>query len=428
GPQAFTTPTDLVRQSVHPNRATTCDDPFPDPEHFRVHRRPRLVATHAQHVPQCEAFLPGRSGTQSLTDTRGLTTPPIVQSHHSTVQIGRTNTQDRTGHHRGQTHLYALDVLPPDTNRSPDPEPEPCDKTSPLSSSVRMLHNGPAGTELQSQHHCRVWDQPKCCQVTYTEAGHVRAGHPIDPLRTHDVPLGWIVTFMCDGPHDRHATWNRSEHLFKPSRHPSGDSESMTTPDQRSHLKDHTRPTEASFLSLEDGDMYVCQDGPQDASTLLLIHGSASSSRSWNPLVPLLAPSHHIIRLDLPGHGRSDEPADRDYKISRQAHRVGSALDRLGVERTIVVGHSSGGVVATALAEQRPELVTALVLINTGPSMEAFLLPESAVTGPSSWPPSDEQIRRFAKTGFGGKDQQVPQELVDDVRGMSHHAFITTMQ
>jgi len=202
----------------------------------------------------------------------------------------------------------------------------------------------------------------------------------------------------------------------------------MTTPDQRSHLKDHTRPTEASFLSLEDGDMYVCQDGPQDASTLLLIHGSASSSRSWNPLVPLLAPSHHIIRLDLPGHGRSDEPADRDYKISRQAHRVGSALDRLGVERTIVVGHSSGGVVATALAEQRPELVTALVLINTGPSMEAFLLPESAVTGPSSWPPSDEQIRRFAKTGFGGKDQQVPQELVDDVRGMSHHAFITTMQ
>ncbi len=174
--------------------------------------------------------------------------------------------------------------------------------------------------------------------------------------------------------------------------------------------------------------MYVCQDGPQDASTLLLIHGSASSSRSWNPLVPLLAPSHHIIRLDLPGHGRSDEPADRDYKTSRQAHRVGSALDRLGVERTIVVGHSSGGVVATALAEQRPELVTALVLINTGPSMEAFLLPESAATGPSSWPPSDEQIRRFAKTGFGGKDQQVPQELVDDVRGMSHHAFTTTMQ
>src|SRR5699024_11603797 len=100
----------------------------------------------------------------------------------------------------------------------------------------------------------------------------------------------------------------------------------------------------------------------------------------------------------------------------------GCALARLGVERTIVVSHSSGGVVATALAEQRPELVTALVLINTGPSMEAFLLPESAVTGPSSWPPSDEQIRRFAKTVFGGKDQQVPQELEAHVRGMPQHA------
>src|SRR5699024_10412289 len=178
-------------------------------------------------------------------------------------------------------------------------------------------------------------------------------------------------TFMCDGPHDRHATWNRSEHLFKPSRHPSGDSESMTTPDQRSHLKDHTRPTEASFLSLEDGDMYVCQDGPQDASTLLLIHGSASSSRSWNPLVPLLGQAHHSMRLDLPGRGRSDQPADRDYSISRHAHRVGSALDPLDVERTLVVGHSSSGVVPTALADHRPELVTALVLLNTVSSMEA---------------------------------------------------------
>src|SRR5699024_12884067 len=75
-----------------------------------------------------------------------------------------------------------------------------------------------------------------------------------------------------------------------------------------------------------------------------------------------------------------------------------------------------------------PASVTALVLITPGPRVEALLLPGSAVTGPSSWPPSDEQIRRFAEPGFGGKAQQVPQELGDDVRGMSHHAFITTMQ
>ncbi|MFD0473963.1 alpha/beta fold hydrolase [Nonomuraea thailandensis] len=54
-----------------------------------------------------------------------------------------------------------------------------------------------------------------------------------------------------------------------------------------------------------------------------------------------------------------------------QARRAGEALDRLGVRQAVVAGHSSGGVVATALAELRPGLVTALALVNTGPSLDA---------------------------------------------------------
>ncbi|MEV5832908.1 alpha/beta hydrolase [Nocardia sp. NPDC052112] len=73
---------------------------------------------------------------------------------------------------------------------------------------------------------------------------------------------------------------------------------------------------------------------------------------------------------------------------------MGAALDLLGVEHAIVVGHSSGGVVATALAEQRHDLVTALAFINTGPSPDAFIAPESAAFGPSQWPPTDAQLRR----------------------------------
>jgi pimeloyl-ACP methyl ester carboxylesterase len=108
--------------------------------------------------------------------------------------------------------------------------------------------------------------------------------------------------------------------------------------------------TESSALSLDDGDLYVCQDGPRDAPALLLIHGSASSTRSWDPLVPLLTGAHRVIRIDLLGYGRSAKPADRSYEIPDQGRRVGVALDRLGVRHAIVVGHSSGGVVATALA------------------------------------------------------------------------------
>ncbi|MGW0580155.1 alpha/beta fold hydrolase [Streptomyces sp. NPDC002920] len=160
---------------------------------------------------------------------------------------------------------------------------------------------------------------------------------------------------------------------------------------------------------------------------LLLIHGSATSGRSWDALVPLLATLHRVIRIDLPGHGRSAEPVDGDYAIPEQGRRIGTALDRLGVEHAIAVGHSSGGYAATALAEQRPDLVTALTLINTGPDMDAFIAQGPIAIDAAQWPPADEQIRQFASIGFR-TGYQVPQELVDELRGMTYRAVVAAMQ
>ncbi|HEX5995741.1 MAG TPA: alpha/beta fold hydrolase, partial [Jiangellales bacterium] len=106
-----------------------------------------------------------------------------------------------------------------------------------------------------------------------------------------------------------------------------------------------------STLHLDGGDISVRQDGPRDASALVLIHGLGGSTRWWDRVVPMLATSHRVIRIDLLGHGQSAKPAGGDYAIPQQGHRVGQALDQLGVKHAIVVGHSTGGYVATALAE-----------------------------------------------------------------------------
>lgn len=185
--------------------------------------------------------------------------------------------------------------------------------------------------------------------------------------------------------------------------------------------------TEDTVLRLEHGDLHVSQDGPRDAPALLLIHGSATSSRSWNALVPLLTASHHVIRIDLPGHGRSAEPVGRGYGTSEQADTLATALDRLGVKHVTAVGHSSGGYTATALAERRPDLVTALVLINTGPGLDALLASEPLAIDPAQWPPSDDQLRQFASTGFR-TGYQVPPELVDELRGMTYQAVTAAMR
>jgi pimeloyl-ACP methyl ester carboxylesterase len=200
----------------------------------------------------------------------------------------------------------------------------------------------------------------------------------------------------------------------------------MTVPHDEPHAA--SAAAESATLPLTDGDIYVRQDGPHDAPTLLLIHGSAASTRSFDVLVPLLSASHHVVRIDLLGHGRSAKPDDGDYGIPAQARRAAAAMDRLGLEHAVAVGHSSGGYTAAALAEQRPGQVTALVLIDTGPSLNAFIAPEGAME-PGQWPHlTDEQIRMAASSGFSRADYQIPQQFVDDVRAMTYHSFTATMQ
>src|SRR5262245_18783092 len=101
--------------------------------------------------------------------------------------------------------------------------------------------------------------------------------------------------------------------------------------------------------------MHVVHDGPRQAPPLVLIHGSGASGASWGPVVPALAAHHHLIRVDLPGHGRSLPP--RSYDVPEQAGQVAAVLDDLGGGPVAAVAHSSGGYIATALAEQRPDLV-----------------------------------------------------------------------
>ncbi|MFI6043653.1 alpha/beta fold hydrolase [Nocardia sp. NPDC051321] len=175
-------------------------------------------------------------------------------------------------------------------------------------------------------------------------------------------------------------------------------------------------------------EIYVRQDGPRDAPALLLIHGTAASGRSWDPMVPLLTGSHRVIRVDLLGCGQSAGLGDANYTVSDQARRVGAALDPLGVERVIAVGHSSGGAVATALAEQRPDLVTAVVIIDFGPHMGAYIAQESSARPPVKWADlTDEQFREMMRSGFSA-DYTIPQEYVDQFRAIDPAVFVAASQ
>ncbi len=99
---------------------------------------------------------------------------------------------------------------------------------------------------------------------------------------------------------------------------------------------------------------------------LVLLHGLASSSQTWDPVLPLLGRVAHVIAPDLLGHGRSAKPRSGDYSLGAYAAGLRDLLVALGLDRTTIVGHSFGGGVAMQFAYQFPELTDRLVLVSSG--------------------------------------------------------------
>jgi pimeloyl-ACP methyl ester carboxylesterase len=88
--------------------------------------------------------------------------------------------------------------------------------------------------------------------------------------------------------------------------------------------------------------------GPTDAPALVLIHGITESHASWQPIAHQLSDRYRVISVDLRGHGASD---DGDaYDPMSYASDVVETVGALGVATPIMIGHSLGGVVASAVA------------------------------------------------------------------------------
>jgi pimeloyl-ACP methyl ester carboxylesterase len=190
------------------------------------------------------------------------------------------------------------------------------------------------------------------------------------------------------------------------------------------------------ILELPGGDVQVVEEGSpgQSSAPIVLLHCYSCSLHWYDRLAPLLAESHRVIRIDLLGHGGSQKPSS-GYGISDQAALVAGALDQLGVQGAVVVGHSMGFPVATALAEDASQLVDRLVNINSGPAGDSCELPLAArleyqpVLGQTMWRLApDALIKNGVSKAFApGFDLESgfddPDQVVEDVRAMTYTSF-----
>ena len=83
---------------------------------------------------------------------------------------------------------------------------------------------------------------------------------------------------------------------------------------------------------------------------LLLLHGFATSSFTWQAIVPELSKNNRVIAVDLRGFGASDKPLDDHYSIFDQADAIAAFIEQENLKDLTIVGHSFGGGVTLALA------------------------------------------------------------------------------
>ncbi len=147
---------------------------------------------------------------------------------------------------------------------------------------------------------------------------------------------------------------------------------------------------------MPEGTLIRVREEPESGAhrgrpSLFCIHGAGMSSVVWMDMVRRLAPGHHVIAPDLPGHGQSEpgpplhqtrasnawwgeaHPAlpgeggrERPPLIDGYRDAVLAILAAMKVERAILCGHSMGAAIALRVALSRPDRVAGLVICNSG--------------------------------------------------------------
>lgn len=152
------------------------------------------------------------------------------------------------------------------------------------------------------------------------------------------------------------------------------------------------------MTTLDRGSVRLFHDECGDGDpTLLLVHGWSGDHTHFAPQSARFSSTHRVVSVDLRGHGASDSP-EQEYTIDGFADDLAWLCEQLGAHRVVPVGHSMGGSVSIALAATHPELVSAVVLVDS----------------PLVWPDAIKPLLRQGAEAMAGPDGfEVRRALVD---------------
>jgi pimeloyl-ACP methyl ester carboxylesterase len=124
-------------------------------------------------------------------------------------------------------------------------------------------------------------------------------------------------------------------------------------------------PLSSQKKQLEMAYMDVKPTAKANGKTIVLFHGKNFCAATWGQAIKALATAgYRVIAMDQIGFCKSSKPVDYQYSFHQLATNSWNLLNKLGIEKAVIVGHSMGGMLATRYALLYPDNVDALFLVN----------------------------------------------------------------
>ncbi len=119
-------------------------------------------------------------------------------------------------------------------------------------------------------------------------------------------------------------------------------------------------------MKAKDFEIYYEIHGEKNEDSLALIMGLGSDARLWILQIPEFSKKYRVIAFDNRDAGRTSK-TETSYTIDTMAEDTYNLLNKLGVEKSHVLGFSMGGMIAQSFALNYPEKVRSLILCSTLP-------------------------------------------------------------
>jgi pimeloyl-ACP methyl ester carboxylesterase len=113
-------------------------------------------------------------------------------------------------------------------------------------------------------------------------------------------------------------------------------------------------------------------DGGSGGLPVVFVHSSGGNTTHWSAQVTHLRKTRRALALDLRGHGLSQPPKDGDYRLASQSGDIEAVVNKVGIRKFVLVGHSMGGSVAIVYAGLHPDRVAGLCMVDSGGDPKQF--------------------------------------------------------